>query len=97
MLPDICFVIFGNWALTRPIICSNGGPTLTLLPDNYMYSRIRALFAGETCALAAAAVAAAKKLGIPDINIFDGLSSAKVSGRMELFADREKDITVIVD
>ena len=46
---------------------------------------------------AAAAVAAAKKLGIPDINIFDGLSSAKVSGRMELFADREKDITVIVD
>ena len=46
---------------------------------------------------AAAAVAAAKKLGIPYINIFDGLSSAKVSGRMELFADREKDITVIVD
>lgn len=46
---------------------------------------------------AAAAIAAAKILGIPYINIYNGLASAKVSGRMELFADKENDITVIVD
>jgi len=46
---------------------------------------------------ALAAIAAARKLGIPDINIYKGLADAKVSGRMELFTDEKKNITVIVD
>lgn len=46
---------------------------------------------------ALAAIAAAKKLGIPHINIYKGLADAKVSGRMELFTDEKKNVTVIVD
>lgn len=46
---------------------------------------------------AAAAIAIAAKLDIPYQNIYDGLASAKVSGRMELFHNKEKKITAIVD
>lgn len=46
---------------------------------------------------AAAAIAIAAKLDIPYKNIYEGLASAKVSGRMELFLNKEKNITAIVD
>lgn len=46
---------------------------------------------------AATAIAVATELDIPYNNIYDGLVSAQVSGRMELFLNREKNITAIVD
>lgn len=46
---------------------------------------------------AVTAIATATELDIPYDNIYDGLVSAKVSGRMELFLNKEKNITAIVD
>ncbi|MGB5823484.1 MAG: UDP-N-acetylmuramoyl-L-alanyl-D-glutamate--2,6-diaminopimelate ligase [Proteocatella sp.] len=46
---------------------------------------------------AAAAISVAVKLNIPYQNIYDGLASAKVSGRMEMFYNKPKHLTAIVD
>ena len=46
---------------------------------------------------AAAAISTAVRLDIPYNNIYDGLVSAKVSGRMELFLSKNEKVTAIVD
>lgn len=46
---------------------------------------------------AVAVIAAAKILGIPDSCIHSGLEKARSSGRMELYASRDKKIIAIVD
>ena len=46
---------------------------------------------------ALAAIATAVELNIPYENIYNGLKNAKASGRMEVYENKNKDVTVIVD